>query len=147
MANEDEILELKFEGNQGNPETIKPHEVADLITNFERALLSTIKQNNPEINTDHLLISFHSIENKSLDLKFKKHAAKEIILAAFTLISSSINTSNYKELNSDTVESLKEITRFTKRHNCIGSLRYQSKALTTFSKDTEVYFDKSNELK
>lgn len=147
MASDKDILELKFEGNQVNPDTIKPHEVAELIINFERALLSTIKQEHPEINTDHLLFSFHSIENKSLDLKFIAHKAKEVVIGCYALISTAITTSKYNTLNSDTVESLIEISRFTKRHECVGYFRHDNRSLTTLTKDTEIKFDKSNEIK
>lgn len=147
METDNDILELKFEGNQVNPDTVKPHEVAELIINFEKALLSTIKQNSPEIDTEHLLFSFHSIENKSLDLKFVKHKAKEVVLGAYTLICLSITNSDYKALNSDTIESLKEITKFTKRHECVGHFRYRNESLTSFTKDTEITIDKTNEIK
>jgi hypothetical protein len=147
METDNDILEIKFEGNQVNPDTIKPHEVAELIINFEKALLSTIKQEHPEIDTDHLLFSFHSIENRSLDLKFKAHTAKAIVVSSYALISTAINTSQYTKLNYDTIESLREISKFTKRHDCVGYFRYDDKAISTFTKDTEITFDRSNELK
>lgn len=147
MAESGEILELKFEGNKVNPETVKPHEVAELIINFERALLSTIKQESPEINTEHLLFSFHSIENRSLDLKFITHAAKDAVFKSYSLISLAITTQNFKELNYDTVESLQEISKFTKRHECIGQFKRNDFSLATFNKDTQIEFDKTNELK
>lgn len=145
-AKDNDILELKFEG-EIKPSTVKPHEIAELVINFEKALLATIKQQNPEIDTSVLLFSFDSIKDESLDLRFVPIRAKEIIVASYTLLSSSISQENYSALTNDAVEGLKEISRFSKRYNCNGQFNYNGKSLTTFTPETKIDFDKENEIK
>ena len=147
MAESNDILELKFHGNGIGPDTVKPHEIAELIISFEKSLLYTIKQEHPEIDTQHLLFSFHRVDDKSLDIIFKTLKVKEVVFGSYSLIASAITTSNYNKLNSDTIESLREITRFTKKYDCLGQFKHNDQSIATFNKHTEVVFDKSNELK
>jgi hypothetical protein len=146
-ATNNDILELKFEGENVNPSTIKPHEVAELIINFEKSLLATVKQQNPEIDTDVLLFSFESIQNNSLDLRFVTLKAKEIIIASYTLLSTSIANENYSSLTHDAVDGLKEISKFSRRYNCTGYFNYNGRSLTSFNPETKVDFDRQNEIK
>jgi hypothetical protein len=144
---EDQILELKFEGKQMNPSLVHPTEIAELIGGFTDSLLSTIKQEHPEIDTAQLLFTFYNVDDKSLDLKFKMHRAQDLILASYSLIAVSITQSNYSKLNSDAIDGLKTITKFAKKHDCIGSLRHNTSTLTQFTPNTEVRVEKENEVR
>lgn len=143
----EEILELKFEGNLINPSRIHPKEIAELINNFTDTLLATVKQENPEINTDELLFTFSNVDDKSLDLRFVIHKAQQAVLASYFLISTSINQSNYNKLNNDAIEGLKNITKFSKKYNCQGSFRHNNQSLSQFTPTTEVRLEKENEVK
>lgn len=142
-----DILELKFEGNGVNPSNVKPREVAELILNFEKSLLSTIKEQNPEIDTDQLLFSFEEIRNESLDLKFLTRSVREVVLSAYTLITTSLNSGDFSLLNSETISSLKSITRFSRKYECSGQFNLNGKVLSTFTPTTEISVDKPRLIK
>lgn len=146
MENND-IIELKFSGNGISPTTVKPHEVAELIINFEKLLLSTIKDQHPEIDTDELLFTFDAIHNESLDLRFIPKRIAEIVIASYALISSSFKTGDYSTLNKSAVDSLKNITKFSKKYDCVGYFNHNDVTLSTFTPTTEITVKKPTILK
>ena len=147
MDNNDNIIELKFSGNGVSPDTVKPHEIAELIINFEKSLLSTIKDQHPEIDTDELLFSFNKIHNESLDLRFIPKRVAEIVISSYALISTSFKTGDYSALNKNTVDSLKNITKFSKKHDCVGYFNHNGVTLSTFTPSTEISVRKPTILK
>lgn len=147
MDNNDDIMELKFSGNGISPTTVKPHEIAELIINFEKSLLATIKDQHPEIDTDELLFTFDAIHNESLDLRFKPKRVADIVIASYTLISTSFKTGDYSTLNNNAVDSLKNITRFSKKHDCVGHFNHNNVTLSTFTPTTEITKKKPTILK
>lgn len=148
MGTDNDILELKFEGNGIKPEIVKPSEIALLIDQFEKVLLATIHENSPEINTtDAVLFSFEAIKDESLDIQFKSILAKDIILASFTLISTSINTGDFSKLPPIAITSLKNITKFSKKYNCTGQFNHNNQTLSTFNPTTEISLDKVKYIK
>lgn len=143
MAEETEILELKFEGGGVNPSTVKPHEIADLIRSFEDALLFTIKENNSEIDTDQLLFSFEDIKNESLGLRFIPKKIVGIVISSYISISTCLNSGLFHTLNNDTLKALKIFTKFTKKHNCVGYLKRNGETLSTLTPTTEIPINKN----
>lgn len=137
-----DILELKFDGNDINPSTVRPHEIAELINNFEKALLSTIKENHPEIDTNEVLFSFQKIDDKSLDLFFVPRLAVDIVIASYLLISNSVANEDYSKLNNETISYLRSFTKFSKDHECIGYFNKNGKTLSSFSSNTEINYNK-----
>lgn len=147
-ANTD-ILELKFDGNNIDPSNVKPSEIAKLIFDFEKALLSSIAATNPEINTEALLFSFQEIDDKSLDLKFipKAGAAKNVVIATYLSIAASIKDNNFKTLPPNTIIALKDITRFSKKYKCSGYFNHNNINVATFTPETEINFEKVDFIK
>lgn len=143
----DSIIELKFDGNNINPSTVKPSEIAKLLESFEKALLGVIAVNNPEIKTDALLFSFQEIDNKSLDLKFIPRAAHAIVISSYLLIANSVKNSNFISLPANTINALKEITKFSKRHKCYGYFNHNKINIATFTPETEINLEKGNFIK
>lgn len=133
-----DILELKFDGGGINPSSVKPHEIAELIISFEKALLSTIKELTPEIDTEHLLFSFEKIDDKSLDLLFKPiPKLRTVVVASYSLISSSISSGDLSRLNNQTIDNLKAFPKFSKKYNCVGHLNLNNETLSTFTGSTQ----------
>ncbi len=147
MDNNDNILELKFTGNGISPTTVKPHEVAELIISFEKSLLATIKDQHPEIDTDELLFTFDAIHNESLDLRFKPKRVVEIVVASYALISTSFKTGDYSTLNKNAIDSLKSITKFSRKYDCVGYFNHNDRTLSTFTPKTEITVRKPTILK
>jgi hypothetical protein len=149
--NNNEILELKFEGNGINPSMVKPSEIAMLITEFENMLLSTIKSEHPEINTDEIQLSFAGIKNESLGIYFStdklKDEIKEHTLASYFALTTAISNANYSALPEKAVTSLKKVQQFSKKYNCNAGFRYKGKKLTSVNNKTEITIDKQTTLK
>jgi hypothetical protein len=140
----EDILELKFDGNNISPDVVKPSEIANLIDSFEKILLNTIQANHPEINTDALLFSFKEIDDKSLDLKFIPRAAHEIVIATYLLVATCVKESNFQNLPVNTINPFKSITKFSKKYNCTGYFNHNNITVSSFSPDKEINFEKTN---
>jgi len=144
MSETAEILQLRFEGNGINPEKVKPSEIGELIAEFQNALLATIKQEYPEIDTDTVLFSLDGVRNESLGINFKAIAEKilpevrQAVVACYILISTTINNNDYTNLNHSTVQSLKKISSFSKRYQCNGHFNRNGETLSTITPNTEI---------
>lgn len=143
--NGDEIIELKFEGNNISPSIVKPHEITELVNSFERALLYTIKKNHPEIDTTQLLFSFEKIKDESLDIQFFPKLVQSIVLSSFVLISDSIKNANFETLDSKTINELNTFVKFSNKYQCIGSFTYNGNRLSSLSGNTEIAIPKNKE--
>jgi hypothetical protein len=139
MATENAILELKFEGGGINPASVRAAEVAELILSFEKAVISTLHDKYPNIDTtQYAFLSFSSIENKSLGLKFLAERATDAFINSYLFVTTSISNDNYTELSAPTLDSLKSISRFTKRHNCECNYIYEGTTIAKFTPLTNV---------
>ncbi len=149
-SNETDILELKFEGDGINPGKVKPHEIAELIVSFEKALLSTIKQNNPEIDSESLLFTFQEVKNESIGLRFSpiiQDIVKSVVLAGFLSISNSFKEGDFSHLPSTAIANLKTITKFSKKYKCHGSFKHNDEVVSSFTPHTEISTDKVKWIK
>lgn len=147
MTGGNDILELKFEGGDINPSIVKPHEIAELLVSFEKALLHTIKKQNPEIDTEQVLVSFESIHHQSLDLQFVPQLAQSAVLSSYLLIGNCISNGDYNQLDCTTITHLKTFVKFSKKHNCIGYLNHNGQQLSSFSASTEITLPKNKIIK
>ncbi|MFD3000113.1 hypothetical protein ACFS7Z_07060 [Pontibacter toksunensis] len=137
MGNEQHSIELKFEGNGIKPSKVRASEVAELITSFEAALLAVVKDNNYEFEDAEVLISFDAIQDKSLSIKCLAHSAK-LVLPAFALVATSFTNAEFNNLPSASLEHLRKITKFSKKHKCSGFLIQDGARLAEFDQNTEV---------
>ncbi len=153
MVSENNILELKFEGNDINPTVVKPSEIAVQIEQFEKALLSTIKQNYPTIDTNEVLFTFHSIQDESIGLNFLlvefgiHKEVTEVIISSFILITTCVNNEDFSPLPEEAISALKSFARFSKAHNCSANFRYNGNYLSTITPSTEIKYQKKAFLK
>lgn len=139
-----DILQLRFEGNGINLDKVKPSEVCDIIINIQGALLSTIKNDYPEIDIDSVLFSIDSIKNESLGINLKAlkekllPQVKDVVITSFILISASIDTNNFSKLSASTVQYVKKIAAFSKEYQCNGQFNYNNETLATITPSTEI---------
>lgn len=138
-----DILEIKFSGNDINPHAVKPHEIAELITGFEKVLLSNIKDAHPEIDTTQLLFVFEEIRNESLGIRFLPNMVRDIIISSFTVVSTSFETGDFTVLSNDTINELRPFVKFSKRYNCLGEFKLNGKKISSFNPSTELQLNKN----
>lgn len=140
----DDILQLRFEGNGINPDKVLPSEISELITEFENALLCTIKDTHPEIDTKILLFSLKEIKNESLGIHFKTLAEntlpdiRSVVVSSYMLIATSIQTSDYSHLGQGALQSLKKLSNFSKKHQCNGQFIKNGETISVFTPKTEI---------
>lgn len=148
MNNRNDILELKFEGGGIKPSAVRASEVAELISSFEKAIIITLQDRYPDIDThQYAYLSITNIEDQSLGLKFLAEKATEAFLSTFFLLTTSINKNAYNEIPSPAVENLKNISRFTKKHNCDCNYIHQGLNLAKFTPETIVEVSELNTIK
>lgn len=147
MGDHDQILELKFFGNGINPEAVKPSEIANLIANFEKLLLHQAKGDDPGIDVDEVLFSFERIENKSLSLGFKALKVKQILVSSYLVIATAFTSGDYSKINRTAIGSLKEIVKFSKKHNCEGSFRLNDETISSFAPNIEIEYSAPASIK
>jgi hypothetical protein len=135
-----DIIELKFEGNNIRPSKVKASEVAELIIAFEEAIEEIIKENNPEISEDEVLISFEEIVDASLGLRSLAHLTK-VVLPAFALVTSSFQTKNFNAIPNSSIEKLRKFTLFAKKYDCDGAFYVNGVREATFNKSTDIAYN------
>jgi hypothetical protein len=138
MENSNDILEVRFSGNDINPSAVKPREIAELIIGFEKALLSDIKDRNPEIDTNELLFGFKAVEDKSVGIQFAPKLVRDIVVTSFTFISTSFETGDFSQLSNNTINELKTFTKFSKKYQCSGEFNLNGNTLSSFTPTTEL---------
>lgn len=147
MTNDTEIIELKFEGNGINPSKVKASEVAELISNYERAIVSLVKHTHDEVSDDFVLISFEQIENKSLSLKCVAHKAKDLVVPAYLIITGCFNNNNFNSLPHDSIKGLRGLTSFAKKYNCDGVFLKDDERLAAFNPDSKISYSNEGIIK
>ncbi len=147
------ILELKFEGNGINTTKVKPSEVAALISEFEKTILSTIKTEYPAIDTNEVLFTFDSVRNESIGIYFLPNIfrisseIKTILISSYIFLNTSISSNDFSQLSNDTISSLKAISKFSKKYNCRASFKLDGEQLSFINADTEIKTNKQQLLK
>lgn len=147
MENDSEIIELKFEGNGIKPSKVKASEIADLIRSLEDSIMSIVRSNHPELDEDYVLISFEEIKESSLSLKCRAHKAASYVIPAYMAITASFEQHNFNNLPKTSIEALRTITRFSKRHDCDGAFIRNDHRLATFNPKTEVAYRATDLIK
>lgn len=146
MSEDNDILELKFSGNNISPESVKPSEIAALLFNFEKVILSQLKSAEPTINTDEVLFCLDKIDNKSLDLIFKTVQVKPLLVNSFLSVATAFNTGDYSKIEKSAISSLNEIVKFSRTHNCIGYFNLNDQNISSFSPDVEISYNSANSI-
>lgn len=147
MEQDTEIIELKFDGNGISPILVKASEVADMIRSFEQSLLPIIKENSSEINDDFVFISFEEISSNCISLKCVAHKAKQYVIPAYIAIATAFQTNQFDDLPKNSIEELRSITGFAKRHKCDGTFIKNGEPLATFTQDVEIKISDKNILR
>lgn len=117
-----EMMEIRFAGKDIFPETIRAKELADILANIEESLTAIILKENPKVSAEEIIIGLVNIEEGSAKLRFKS-SLQALALSAFTLLSSSIVANDFTKIPLTTIKSVRAISDFTKKRNCIAEFR------------------------
>ena len=139
-----DILELKCDGNGVKPDNVKASEIGALISEFETAILSTVKHENPEIDITELLICFDSIKDESIGIFLRSNIDKvkpeilKLVSASYLILNTCIFTNDYTRLPTQAITSLKRIQSFAKRHEGQARFKYNGEQLSVIDARSEI---------
>jgi len=139
MDTDKEILEIRFHGGGVNPHAVRASEIAELISSFEKTIISTLHENNPDIDLkDYAYLSFSEIKNESIGLRFFADRATEAFLAAYFLVTTSISENDFSNLPFPAIENLKVIANFSKRHDCNCDYIYKDENIAQITPKSKI---------
>lgn len=113
-----DILEIKFSGGNVAPEKLSLSELSSQILLLEKLIKPIIELQNPTLPIDKSFVGLHELGNRSISLRYKIKENKPEILAAFTLLTQSIKTSNTAALPLKTIDELESISKFNQKYSC-----------------------------
>lgn len=149
LNNLHELMEIKFSGENIFPETIRAKELADILANVEESLTAIILKENAGINAEELVIGLVNIEEGSAKLRFKS-SMQAMALTAFALLSTAIMQGDYSKMPLNTIKSVKAISDFTKKRNCIAEFRTRADSaepLASITPQTEIIIPETVQIK
>lgn len=114
-------IELRLTGQGISPGAIRSKDIAQLIEAVEDMIASQVVADNPDIKKDQVVVGLSDIEKGSAGLLFAS-SLEELTSTATKEIATSIQTGDFYMLTSDSVNSLKVISAFTKSRECNAEL-------------------------
>lgn len=133
-------IEIRFVGSDIYPGNVRSREIAEMITSAEDMIASIIVREHPELKKDNIIIGLTHIQKGSLRLQFAPQLP-ELVFPAYTKITQSIIESDYVHLPFSSIDSLKKIVAFTRRHSCSAELRINGideQLLAMITPETEI---------
>lgn len=110
-------VEVRIAGEGISPSSLRSSELANVLQAVEDMITSYVVRENPELETESIVIALTSIESGSVGLQFSSNTIAHII-PAMEAIAAAINDNNFRSLPSGTIKGLRSIGRFTRRHKC-----------------------------
>lgn len=137
-------VEILLTGEGMSPGKVRSKEIAEVIEAVEDMVASMVVRDHPELKKETIVIGLKSIREGSIGLEFSPNLL-ELTLPATHRITKSIQESNFATLPSNTINSLRKLSAFTRRYQCNAEFleqngRAQSLAvLTPETKIPDVY--------
>jgi len=124
---ESNTIEVKFSGNGITPSNLTPSEMAELLISFEKAIISVVEENYPEIDfmgESHL--RFDDIGHRSLSLRSLIIDYQDYYKEGFLTIVNSVNSSEDDDLPKEVSTFLRKVNRVTDIYDCEANLGYST---------------------
>jgi len=134
---EDEI-KIRLRGEGVKPGLIRSKEIAEILESVEEMAVSEAMRKNPDLNRDEIIVGVYAIDDASIGLRFKTTFTAAVV-SAFVSAAEAIERQDFDYLSPQSLNSLKVVSNFSKRHHCdaiIGS--GSSGELTVISPDTVI---------
>lgn len=113
----EKTIGIKIRGGGILPENLRAGDLADLIKNFESAIVSTALKNNSKLKKEDVVIGLVGIKRGSITLELVPQLSS-IVYPSFQEITYALNNSDYSNLPQNAVDGLREITTFARKHHC-----------------------------
>lgn len=134
----DEELNIRLKGQGVKPGLIRSKEIAEILESIEEMAIAEALKVNPDIHREEIIVGFYAIEDESIGLRFKTTFSAAVV-PAFVAALEAVERNEFEALTPQSVNSLKVVSSFSKRHSCdaiIGSS--SNKQITVISPNTEI---------
>ncbi|NET33494.1 MAG: hypothetical protein F6K19_15970 [Cyanothece sp. SIO1E1] len=136
----DVIVEILLTGEGMSPGKIRSKEIAEVIESVEDMIASMVVRDNPGLKKETIVIGLKGIRQGSIGLEFSQNLA-ELTLPATHRITRSIAENDFGILPSSTINSLRKLSAFTRRHQCNAEFFTQNgrlEALAVLTPETQI---------
>lgn len=133
-------VEIRLSGEGMLPGRVRSREIAELIDSVEDMIASMVVRDHPELTKEAIRIGLKSIHKGSIGLEFSPNLL-ELTLPATRHITDAISTKNFGGLPSNTLNSLKKISGFTRKFECTAEFLLQNgklESLATLTPDVKI---------
>ena len=140
MTRASALIEVRFAGEDVQPETVKAGDVAEMIQAVEKMVESSVTRDHPEIKRDQVIVGFVEIQSTSLTLKFSS-LLPDVTMSAFQTIGDAIATNQFSQLPTSSLDGLDTIASFTRRRHCttdFALLNGGRKVLVTMTPEIQI---------
>ena len=127
---------FRLHGNGVSPETFRARELGKLITQLEHAFQYYLEVKEGKESKEFFL-SLVDVKNQSLGLDFSSHKTARF-MAAFLTITASINSGDYSEIPTKTVQQFQEIQKVVRAKNCTADFLYKGQRYASIAPDTKI---------
>ena len=134
----DDEIKIRLKGEGIKPGLVRSKEIAEILEAVEEMAVAEALRADSSLNRDDIIVGFYAIEDKSIGLNFKTTFAA-IVISAFVSAAEAIEKKDYEYLSPQSLNSLKTISSFSKKHSCeaiIGSGSLEE--ITVISPSTEI---------
>jgi len=144
MNNQD-ILTFRLFGDNVSPSSFRAKDIAEIISNLEDSLISTLKEIDPTIKEEEAFISLFEVTDKSNGLNFRPNILQLVL--AFQLLSTSITTNNFDNLPTKSILGLRELQSKIRKYNCNAQFQLNNKTLGELTRDTVIQISENQKIK
>ncbi|WP_018015521.1 hypothetical protein [Teredinibacter turnerae] len=134
----DDELKIRLRGEGIKPGLIRSKEIAEILESVEEMAIAEALKNNPDLSKEEIIVGFYAIEDESIGLKFKTTFATAVV-SAFVSAAEAVERGDFESLTPQSMNSLKVVSSFSKRHSCDALIGTASnKEVTVISPTTEI---------
>ncbi len=135
-------LEVLVSGDKFDASNISLKELADFISSLDRLISPIVIRDEPDLSFSEgdVIVSLSSISKGSL-LNILETKYVDEVKRAVALTSNAISTENYLAIPSDTIEALRDIVKFNRKHSSsteIWQMNGSKERLATITANTRV---------
>lgn len=133
-------VEILLTGEGMSPGKIRSKEIAEVIESVEDMVASMVVRDHPELKKETIVIGLKNIREGSIGLEFSPNLL-ELTLPATRRITKSIQENDFGILPSNTINSLRKLSAFTRRYQCNAEFLEQNgrvESLAVLTPETKI---------
>jgi len=115
-------LKLRFTGVADlKPQVLRAKELAEIIVNFEAAIVATVVDQDPSIKREQIAVPLVAVQDESVGLVFAPNLPELTYRAAFRIVDA-FATQQFHQLPQQALTPLRSLVRFVRSRGCVAEL-------------------------